>query len=220
MDEIIKSQELTKQIPEQEFDYQSLINALNSYKDPERKRQDLLKKKVILRIKKGLYIWHPDYATGLYSKEILANLIYGPSYISLEYALSYWRLIPERVETVTSITPKKNKKFQTPVAKFTYNHININAYSVGVMQIEVKSERFALMATPEKALLDYIAAHISPNVLQSKAACTQLLFEDLRIDDARWSKINTASLLKFGGHYRSTTIKSFCHHVKKGLLNA
>lgn len=220
MDEIIKPHDLVKQIPEQEFDYQILINALSTYKDPERKRQDLLKKNIIIRIKKGLYIWHPNYSTGLYSKEILANLIYGPSYISLEYALSHWRLIPERVETVTSITSKKNKEFQTPVAIFSYNHINMNAYSFGVTQIEVKSERYALMATPEKALLDYIAVHISPNELQSKTSFAQLLFEDLRIDANAWKKLNTTALVKLGTYYRSTAIKSFCHHLRKGPLNA
>ena len=53
------------------------------------------------------------------STEILANLIYGPSSISLDYALYYYGLIPEHVRVVTSITPQRNKIFNTPIGQFT-----------------------------------------------------------------------------------------------------
>ncbi len=198
-------------ISEEEFDYQCLLGALKDYKDPQRKRQDLLKKGIIVRVKKGLYVWHPKYTQGVYSKEILANLIYGPSYISLEYALSFWQLIPERVETVTSVTFKKDKKFATPVGEFTYQHVNQNAYSVGVNQVEVKKQRFALMASPEKALLDYIAL----NVRDTGIAFDDLIFEDLRIEKNDWNQLNTRSLLKYGSGYRSRAVQSFCRFLKK-----
>jgi len=71
---------------------------------PRDKISDLLKKGTIIRVKKGLYVFGEDNRKKPYSKEILANLIYGPSYISLDYALQYHGLIPERVEAVTSVT--------------------------------------------------------------------------------------------------------------------
>lgn len=211
MEEIIKPSDLIKRIVEQEFDYQSLLSALKEYKDPQRRRHDLLKKKIIIRVKKGLYIWHPSFAQGTYSKEILANLIYGPSYISLEYALAFWKLIPERVETVTSITFKKDKTFSTSVGKFTYRYLNKNAYSIGINQVEVKNQRFALMASPEKALLDYIAL----NVKNNGGSFDELLFEDLRIDKSDWSQLKVENLLAYGANYRSRAIKSFCHYIRK-----
>ena len=221
MDEIIKPAKLTQLISEQEYDYQSLMNALRSYKDPERKRQDLLRKNVIIRIKKGLYIWHPDYARGTYSKEILANLIYGPSYISLEYALTFWKFIPERVETLTSVTFKKNKIFSTPIGQFTYRYINKEAYPIGVQQIEVKNKRYALMASPEKALLDYLSLSVKQNnIKQNDINFNQLLFEDLRIDHKNWDQLKTQTLITYGSYYRSKTIKLFCRYLKKGGPNA
>jgi hypothetical protein len=63
----------------------------------------LLRRKDIIRVKKGLYIFGETYARRPFSREVLANVIYGPSYVSLDYALHYHGLIPERVEAVISI---------------------------------------------------------------------------------------------------------------------
>src|SRR5689334_21193947 len=94
--------ELRKQVAGEEFDYQILMDVLRAYDRPRDKIRAFLKKKSIVRIKKGLYIFGETLARNPPSREILANLIYGPSYISLDYALHYHGLIPERVESVTS----------------------------------------------------------------------------------------------------------------------
>ena len=49
-------------------------------------------------------------------------MIYGPSYVSKEYALAHHGLIPEGVTLVTSITPKRFKHFKTPVGEFVYDY--------------------------------------------------------------------------------------------------
>ncbi len=69
-------------------------------------------------------------------RKVLANLIYGPSYISLEYALQYWGLIPERVETVTSITGKRNKFFTTPLGNFSYRYLHKSKFIQGVLLVK------------------------------------------------------------------------------------
>ena len=89
--------DIRKRITREIFDYQTLMHALEGYAHPRDKITDLIRKKVIIRIKKGLYIFGDDYRQHLYSRELLANLIYGPSYISMEYALHYHGLTPERV---------------------------------------------------------------------------------------------------------------------------
>ena len=112
--------ELRNIIGREEFDYQALMSALSQYASPRDKVTALLRSGVIIRIKKGLYIFGRDYRREPFCRELLANLIYGPSYVSLEYALSYYGMIPERVETITSITSGRARSFVTPVGQFTY----------------------------------------------------------------------------------------------------
>ena len=88
------------QIPYPEFDYLALMNALRDYRYPRDRVTKLLASGRIVRVKKGLYILGDELRGGPFSREILANLIYGPSYISLEYALSYHQMIPEWVRHI------------------------------------------------------------------------------------------------------------------------
>ena len=140
----------------EEFDYGAITHALRAYKNPRVKINDLLKKGDIIRIKKGLYIFGPELAREPYSKEVLANLIYGPSYISLEYALSFYGLIPERVETVTSITSKRKKLFDTPTGIFSYKYINPSMYSYGITLHKLDERHSILIACREKAVSDML----------------------------------------------------------------
>ena len=104
--------QLRKTIISEEFDYALLSAALSNYSAVRQKINQLLKEKIIVRVKKGLYVFAAEYRTNLVCKETLANLIYGPSYISLEYALGFHGIIPERVEIITSISTKKIKPSQ------------------------------------------------------------------------------------------------------------
>ncbi len=112
------------------------------------KINELLKAGVITRVKKGLYVFASEYNQAPVCKEVLANLIYGPSCLSLEYALSYHELIPERVETMTSVTPKRDKQFQTPLGLFTYRYLAIDKYPHGIKQVWIDSQHPVLMAIP------------------------------------------------------------------------
>ncbi|MBW1967626.1 MAG: hypothetical protein JRI48_09680 [Deltaproteobacteria bacterium] len=98
-------EQIRKLAPFEEFDYQTLLCILSGYARPRDKITDLLRKGDIIRVKKGLYIFGEGHRKAPYSREVLANLMYGPSYVSLEYALQYYGLIPERVEALTSVTP-------------------------------------------------------------------------------------------------------------------
>ena len=146
-------EDLRKIVPNEEFDYQILLDTLKEYGHPRDKITALLKRKDIIRVKKGIYIFGERYARRPFSREVLANIILGPSYVSLDYALHYYGLIPERVETVTSVTSGRNRRFSTPVGLFTYRVIPRSAYPVGIDQVEIEGRRF-FIATPEKALCD------------------------------------------------------------------
>ncbi|MBI5416973.1 hypothetical protein HZA55_03355 [Candidatus Poribacteria bacterium] len=184
----------------EEIDYGFIKHALCKYKKPRAKINDLLKKSTIIRVKKGLYVFGPEIAREPYSKETLANLIYGPSYISLEYALSFYGLIPERVEAVTSVTNKKKKFFNTPVGIFLYRYINPLMYSFGITLYAVDKYHSILIASKEKALSDMLYFSYK---MANKSQIEKYLLEDLRmnIEDLKgfdFKKVN--KLAELYGH--------------------
>ena len=205
---------LKKRIPAKYFDYQRLSRAIVGQANQRRFIGQLIKKGHIIRIKKGLYIWAEELEPTGYSKEILANLIYGPSYVSLEYALSFYGLIPERVETVTSVTFKKNKIFKTPVGSFEYCHLHKNAYAAGVTLHVINQAEACLIACPEKALLDYLSLRVKR--IAADTSLPQLLYDDMRLDPDAFAKLATDTLTTYGALYRSTAIQTFIKKVRNG----
>lgn len=175
-------------LPGNEFDYLALMGALQEYKRPRDKVSKLLQRGEIIRVKKGLYILGPSRRKhpGI-SREILGNQIYGPSYLSLEYALSWHQLIPERVETVTSVTLHKSKSYSTPVGHFTYRHVKHDYYSYGIDVHILTDGRGFLLASPEKAIADQVYFVTGLTCL---ADMQSFLFADLRLDRDELRRLN------------------------------
>lgn len=142
-----------EEISTPEIDYGFLVSRLKAYKHPRGKINYLLKSGDLVRVKKGLYV---KGRGAPYSIPLLANMIYGPSYVSQDYALSLYALIPERVEVVTSMTTGRRKHFRTPVGEFTYEPLAPQRYAVGIRRRALDDDRGFLIATPEKALVDRI----------------------------------------------------------------
>jgi len=186
------------------IDYNQLMSCLQHYKAPHRKITTLLKSGVLIRIKKGLYIFGDDFRQDTIHLGYLANLIYGPSYVSLEYALSYYSIIPERVETVTSMTTKRNKNFQTPLGQFSYAYLNRKRFSVGIDWCPLdKAGKHYFIASPEKALVDLVASQ--PDIIDVDEMWAHLT-ENLRIDETSLSDLNLKRLKKICDHYRKPVI--------------
>ena len=198
--------DLRKRIPHEEFDYQTLLDSLRTYSRPRDKITDLLKKGSIVRIKKGLYIFGDEYRKNPYSKEILANLIYGPSYISLDYALGYHGLIPERVEAVTSVTTGRSREFLTPAGLFIYRMIPKNAFRIGMDRTEIGDGRGFLIAVPEKALADKLYKDRGIGI-QTQQALLDYLENQLRFDISELHKMDHDYLSRIAGQYRSGKIR-------------
>src|ERR1700722_1457859 len=135
---------LLDKAPGEELDYGFVMECLKAYKNPRVKLNHLLKIKALVRVKKGIYIFGTRFARHPYSSEVLANMIYGPSYVSLEWACQYYRLIPEKVTTVTSVTTQRSRQFQTPLGLFSYNHIPMQVYPVGIVLINISDKQQAL----------------------------------------------------------------------------
>ncbi len=202
----INAFQLRKTIPQEEFDYMLLVDALSSYSGVRQKINELLKSGIIIRVKKGLYTFGPEYNHVPICKEVLANLIYGPSCISLEYALSYHGLIPERVEIITSITPKRDKEFNTPLGQFNYRYLGADKYPHGIEQIWIDQNHPILIASPEKALCDYIVLNRIGNNEEFNAQ--EFLESDLRIDQSHWKQFKPDILHKLNKFYRNRSIES------------
>ncbi len=187
-----------------DFDHVLLSSVLRQmgYAAPTKKIHDLVKAGVLVGIKKGLYVFAPDYAQKPVVKEVLANLIYGPSYISLEFALAFYGLIPERVEIVTSVTSKRDKTFKTPIGTFTYRRLAVEKYREGVELVSLNAEQSVLMASPAKALLDYIVLN-KVQKLHSVSDARHFLETDLRIDAEQWKRFDLVTFHQLNRVYKS-----------------
>jgi hypothetical protein len=205
---------LLNRIPHEEFDYQTLLDTVRGYAQPRMKISSLLAKGIIVRVKKGLYIYGESQRRRPFCRELLANLIYGPSYVSLEYALHYHGLIPERVETVTSVTCGRSRIFDTPVGVFTYRMIPLEAFRTGMDRVEQDAGRAFLIAIPEKALADRIVAERGAGITTRKEL-HEFLLTNLRIDPTALSELDPARLLEIAGHYRSRRVKLLADLVSR-----
>lgn len=197
---------LIKSIPYEEFDYQTLLDSVHEYAQPRMKISGMLAKGDIVRVKKGLYILGESLRRRPFCRELLANLVYGPSYVSLEYALHYHGLTPERVETVTSVTCGRSRTFDSPVGTFSYRMIPMEAFRTGMDQVELDDGRSFLIAIPEKALADRIVADRGAGISTQKELHEYLL-ADLRIDPANLRGLDPSRLMEIARHYRSRRVK-------------
>ena len=199
-------EELRKKIIGEEFDYPALLDGLRDYSHPRDKITELLKQGAIVRVKKGIYIFGSKYRKRPFSREILANMICGPSYISLDYALHYYGLIPERVEAVTSVTSSRGRRSSTPIGLFTYQGISLAAYRIGIVQSEIEAGRSFLLATLEKALADKIQADRG-TAIRTQLEMKTYLLDNLRIDPEGLRKLNTDKISLIADEYRSRKLR-------------
>lgn len=163
------------------INFATLSNVLKGYHSSKDKIAALEKQQQLIRLKKGLYVVAPAISRTELSRELIANHLYGPSYISLETALSFHGLIPERVYTVQSVTTKRAKQFNTPLGTFNYRAVPENYFSIGIQQKESESKSVFLIASPEKALCDLILLNSGLRI-QSVKAMKVYLEENMRID--------------------------------------
>lgn len=167
----------------------------------------------ILPIRRGLYCLAPRYNPVGISRNMLANLIYGPSYISLETALSFHGWIPEAVHSVSSVSLGRAKTFDTPIGFFDYIQVRQTPLLAGVERIVGKdpAQGSFYMAKPLKALADYVASRgldwigLDP------------LVESLRIEDDGFESLKASDFDELDGVYKSARARKFLAGVRKEL---
>lgn len=202
----MKAVDVRDHIQAEIFDYQTLTDLLKGLSSPRDKITDMLRQGIIIRIKKGLYVFGDKYRRHPYSKELLANLVYGPSYVSLDYALAYYGIIPERAEALTSVTLSRSRRFSTPAGLFIYRQIPARAYETGMVRVEADSDQAFLIASPEKALADKIVS-VRGTRIASVTEMSRFLEADLRIDARNLESLSAERIEEFAGRYRSLKLR-------------
>ena len=194
-----------------------MLNALleKSVSNVNDKISNLVKNGELVRLKKGFYTFSKAYLTKPIDLISVANTLYVPSYVSFDYALSYYGMIPERVSEITSATSKNEKLFETPIGRFSYKKVPLKAYSLGIDWLYDEQDGGRFIATPEKALCDKVRYDRGIGTL-TQGAMVEYLKYDLRLEITR--PLDAGVIEEIAITYRSRNLKTLSQVVKKGKI--
>ena len=166
----------------------------------------------LVRLYKGLYETNRNV-----DPFFLAPLILSPSYLSFEWALSYYGLIPEKVVAITSASLKvrKNKTYINFFGRFEYSDVSPEVFSEGLASLS-DDEYTVRIATKEKAICDSLSKW---RVVNSVKELKELLFEDKRIDEDEFKTCDFVLLLRLASLYKKTNLTLLSKFIKEELLN-
>ncbi|MFM7747137.1 MAG: hypothetical protein ACKO7X_04380 [Bacteroidota bacterium] len=159
-----------------------LKDLLKDYKRPLDKVGEWVPQGYLLQLRRGLYTVGPALSGNRPEPFLVANHLYGPSYVSMESALSFWGFIPEQVVETVSMSAAKPHTFHTPLGRFSYHQLPRPYVSLGTTTVELLEQRNAMVATPDKALCDLVVTTTGLRLRSIRAAHSYLM-EDLRIDE-------------------------------------
>ena len=165
----------------------------------------------LILLKRGVYALSNDLRKQPLSMGFVSNFLLSPSYISLEYALSYYDLIPEAVMVYTSVSTKKTTKLKTPLGVFDYRSIKESLFFGFTKVIEQGQDYF--IAYPEKAILDFFYFHQDMDGSES-------VFESYRFQNLE--SLNLKRFDEFRSRYNKKTnniaqlFTGFIKSAKKG----
>ena len=147
-----------------------------------------VKKGYLMQLKRGIYAFSRD--KDKIKGEAIAFLLYQPSYLSLESALSWYGFIPEIVHAFTSVTARTTRSFENACGRFIYRHVRAELFW-GYVEMKTEDHAHYLLAEPEKALLDYLYLNISH-------INSQVDFENIRLNAEQMGKtLNKDKFLRY-----------------------
>lgn len=212
----MKTIEIKNALPLSVFSHEMLYALLEkSVSNVNDKISNLVKNGELIRLKKGFYTFSKAYLTRPIDLLSVANTLYAPSYVSFDYALSYYGMIPERVSEITSATSKNEKLFDTPIGRFSYKTVPLQAYSLGVDWLYDENDGGRFIATPEKALCDKIRYDRGIGTLTQNAMVEYLKY-DLRLDIAK--PLDSKLIEEIATSYRSKNLKTLATIIEKGKV--
>lgn len=113
---------------------------------------------------------------------LVANIrLYGPSCVSLDFALAWHGLIPERAHEISSVCIGRGRSIDNALGRFSYVRLPANVYPCGIIQASVSAQELFLIASPAKALCDKVM--LTPRLrMTSRIGMQRFLLDDLRFD--------------------------------------
>ncbi len=165
----------------------------------------------IIHVRRGLYCLATKYLRGKIDPLVLAQRIYGPSYVSLETALSFHGWIPEAVYAITSTSLDRSRAFDTPLGHFSFTRVPQKTLYVEVKRVENEAGQSFLLASPCKALADYVYVHR----LDWKSV--RPVVESLRVDEQVLRSMDAAVIEELMGNYPSERVRRFLQGLRKEL---
>lgn len=202
------------------FDVAFLTSLFPECKHINEKARKLESQGRIIRLKKGMYVTDSRENNSVLCRELIANHIYGPSYVSMETALRHYGLIPERVYLIKSMTIKHSRDFENPTGNYSYQSVDKDYFPIGIRMEQEDSGASNrctyLIASPEKALCDLI--NYSKNLrLRFMTDVESYLEDDIRFDTESLSEFDMDILEKCAEHSRRPeSIKSLIKYIKNG----
>lgn len=178
---------------DQPISTQVLLGLLKGYSRPYDKIMEMVNQGILVQLRRGLYMVSPSVSIRTPEPFLIANHLYGPSYISLDSALFHWGLIPERVFEISSVTPRMSKKIMVQNVLYSYTHLPIAYSPLGIQSISLTKTQTVLIAGPEKALCDKVITTAGIN-LRSRHQTLAFLVEDLRIEEDQLRGLNTMEM--------------------------
>ena len=168
-----------------------LKSLLSGYSNPNAKIKLWVEQGYLVPLKRGVYIVSQEITQQEPCVGLIANHLCVPSYVSLQYALRKYGLIPERVMLVTNITTCHARYFSNSLGSFAYHNVARAYFAIGVTSRTEGSSSY-MIATPEKALVDTIL--FTSKVPNSLVGLEQFLEEDMRLDMEALRSMNVSLL--------------------------
>lgn len=183
---------------------------LLDYSNKNNKISRDVKANKLYKLKNGLFETNPNTPGYL-----LSSSIYGPSYLSFDYALFYYGLIPEKVQNYTNATfsKKKKKKYVNYFGTFLYRDVPKEVYPYGI-NLHSENNYSYQIATKEKALCDKLYT-LKP--VHNLKELEILLFDDLRIDEEGFNSLNKEDIINISSYYHSKNITLLAKYIRRGL---
>jgi len=168
-------------------------------------------KGLIIKLKRGVYLLNENDRKINPSRTFLANQLYSPSYVSLEYALNFYDLIPERVFDITSVTTRKTRTITNKLGEFVYRKIKADAYR-GFQSLNDEAGLEYFIAFPEKAIVDFFFLNMGKfEKIEKDIFTSSFRFQNVDI-------LNEAKLLRFVELFKNKKleriIKVFVNFIK------
>jgi hypothetical protein len=166
----------------------------------------------ILRIRRGLFSLTRRFLAAPPNPFALAQLVYGPSYLSSETALSWHGWIPEAVQSVVSTGLGRSREFVTPLGTYAFQRVPQQSLLCGVQRIAESAPHVSyFMARPLKALADYVYTH------RCDWQSAEPLRGSLRIEEDALGSLSAADFDELQGRYRSGRVARFLEGLRGDL---